>query len=60
LATRCRKGSSLVSGYRSVDPYNNGFDWRSDQHLYVSVEVWSRQVVVTPEFVRIYADTPGT
>jgi len=36
----------------------DGFDWQSGRHLYVSVEIWGRQVVVTPERVRIYADTP--
>lgn len=31
-------------------------EWSADRSLYVSTRIWDRQVVVTPEEVRIYAD----
>lgn len=34
------------------------FDWNSRRPFYVSSPVWEHQVVVTPDEVRIYSDTP--
>lgn len=34
------------------------FTWDSACHLYVSTQVWDRQVVVTADGVRIYSDAP--
>ena len=34
------------------------FDWDSHRPFYVSSPVWDHQVVVTPDEVRIYNDTP--
>jgi hypothetical protein len=34
------------------------FDWCSGRPFYVSTPVWGYQVVVTPDEVRIYPETP--
>lgn len=34
--------------------------WTSDQPIYVSTRIWDRQVVMTPEEVRIYEEACGT
>lgn len=54
----CNRPTQLVD-WIEADVFES-IDWTSDRRLYVSARIWDRQVVMTPEEVRIYCDDCGT